>query len=240
MDITKNLKLFKIYELNELNIVNWFGNRPVEHKRINPIKKYIEKHSRVEGIIYLAKDKKDVYHCYDGIHRYIAIRELIKQKKQYENLLGMIELYDISVLVDIMNYDETSIQERFLNINSSLPVPHLYTSTERELDKRHTIEDVWKYISRHYPIFVKTSRRTNIPNINCTDFSDKFYNILSSVELPFNTEKWIDILKRFNTFMEESSIMTIKQSKKCTDNDFYWFSSSLWDEKLIEFIINYV
>ena len=57
------IKIINIESLMKFNIYNWKFNRPINQSRIQPIVEYIEKHKRIEGIIYLAKHN-DNYYCY--------------------------------------------------------------------------------------------------------------------------------------------------------------------------------
>lgn len=237
------IEITNIENLMKLNISNWKYNRPVNRTRIPHIMEYIKKYRRVEGIIYLAK-KDNVYFCYDGIHRYNGIKKLIKEQQEYFNMLGTHDVLQIKLVIDIMPYDEKSIQERFININSSLPVPTMYTDSDRRIDKLDITEKVFDYIHTTYSSFIKASRKTNIPNTNSTQFAEKFNSILDVIH-HYDIEYWIRQFELFNTFMKSRDIKTriskkdemfstIKlssaQERKCSDYDFYCFAASNWED----------
>lgn len=244
------IEIINIDSLMKFNIYNWKFNRPVNQSRIPPIVEYIQKHKCIEGIIYLAK-QCDSYYCYDGIHRYSGIKQIVKQQNEYMDLLGTHDILQINVVIDIMPYDEDKIHERFININSSLPVPSIYTDSERKLDRIHITEKLYKYIHTKYSLFVKASRKTNIPNTNSTQFAEKFNNILDT-ECTYNIEYWKETFHNFNEFMKSRRIKTklsrhdnieyavlklsCKQEHKCAENDFYCFAATNWEDYFVHYL----
>jgi len=231
----------------KLNIHNWKFNRPVDMSRIPSIVEYIQNHQRVEGIIYLA-EQGDEYYCYDGIHRYNGIKQLVKKQQEYIDLLGTHDVLQMKVVIDIIPYDENKIKERFININSSLPVPVIYTETECKLDRIHITEEVYEYIHSKYGNFIKASRKTNIPNTNSTEFSEKFNKILDTT-CNYDIEYWKLAFNKFNDFMKSRQIKTKttkedkmlsvlklspKQQDKCCKHDFYCFAANNWEDYFIE------
>lgn len=199
-------EIINIENLMKLDIHNWKFNRPVDMSRIPSIIEYIQKHQRVEGIIYLAKQGTR-YYCYDGIHRYNGIKELVKQQQEYLDILGSCDTLQLNVVIDVIPYDDIKIQERFININSSLPVPTIYTESERKLDRIHITKNVYEYIYPKYSNFIKASRKTNVPNTNSTQFIDKFNKILDIIP-NYDLEYWKQAFYEFNKFMKSRQIKT--------------------------------
>lgn len=244
------IKIINIESLMKFNIYNWKFNRPINQSRIPPIVEYIEKHKCIEGIIYLAKHN-DNYYCYDGIHRYTGIKQIVKEQVEYIDILGgSCDILQINVVIDIMPYDEAKIHERFININSSLPVPSIYTDSERKLDRIHITEKLYEYIHLNYSCFIKASRKTNIPNINSSQFAEKFNKILDTM-CNYNIEYWKQSLHTFNDFIKSREIkvklsrrdsrysvlkLSHKQRIKCSENDFYCFAASDWEDYFIYYL----
>jgi hypothetical protein len=251
------LRLISIGQFIKMKVNNWKYNRPADKSRIQPIMNYIKEYRRVEGIIYLA-ERDDIFYCYDGIHRVFAIISLVKQYQEYHDILGSSDILDIEVVLDIMPYNDEMIKERFININSSLPVPSIYTEQDQTIGKLQIVQSIWKYIETQYHTFVMSSRKTNVPNTNSTEFSDKFSVILDSVNLPektkmslYDEDYWKTTFCQFNDFMKSRIIKTtysrydklystLRMSKhqqaKCIKYDFYCFGSRRWEDYLMYFL----
>lgn len=254
---TNRLLLVNIEQFIKMKIKNWRYNRPADNSRIPLIMNYIKKHQRVEGIIYLA-EKDDILFCYDGIHRFLAIDSLVKEYQEYHDILGSSGILDIEIILDIMPFDDEMIKERFININSSLPVPSIYTEKDQTIGKLQIIQVMWKYIEKQHFMFVMSSRKTNVPNINSSEFTDKFSVILDHTDLPeknktcvYDKDYWKTLFCQFNTFMKSRIIKTryskhdklystLKMSKhqqeKCKKYDFYCFGAKDWDDYLLYFL----
>lgn len=267
--IYNHVYLISINELMNMNIDNWKFNRPVDTSRIQPIYHYIQQHKKIEGMIYLAKTQHDnQYICYDGIHRIHGIKYYYKQLLQNHEFEGMLGLDCnhpcFSVFVDIIPYDEYVIKDRFININKSLPVPTIYTDNDRQLNKIRICEYLFSYIQDKYPLFIKTTKRYNIPNINSTQFTELFSNILNNLPekyhiyvSEYNKTFWLETLMSFNIFMKNMKIiykkvklntnkynenmyiqlhLSTQQYKKCSSHDMFIFASSQWDKYFIHFL----
>lgn len=251
------LRLISIGQLIKMKVNNWKYNRPVDKSRIQPIVNYIQEHRRVEGIIYLAENN-GIFYCYDGIHRVFAIIALVKQYQEYQDILGSSDILDIEIVLDIMPYNDELIKERFININSSLPVPSLYTEQDQMIGKIQIVQSIWRYIETQYHTFVMSSRKTNVPNTNSSEFSDKFSAILDNVNLPektkmslYDEDYWKTVFCQFNDFMKSRIIKTTysrldklystlrmseHQKAKCKKHDFYCFGSRRWEDYLMYFL----
>lgn len=244
-----NVKQMNYDDFLKLNISNWKYNRPLDRSRVPDIIHYIKKNHRIEGIIYLAYQKdSNTYYCYDGIHRYHAIKQIYKDQDTFSDILGIYQL-DFTIMVDIMEYKDEIIRERFININSSLPVPTVYTEYEQKLDKIKLLEHIFSYICDLYPSFVKSNRKTNVPNINSFIFNEQFSNIIDQHGL-YDFEYWKNQMKQFNLFMSNLQIkstnpkticynyikLTATQKQKCEKYCFYCFASKNWDQYFLYFL----
>lgn len=259
-----------IDEMMKMNISNWEFNRPVDTSRIVPIYDYIQQNKQVEGIIYLAQlPSNNEYICYDGIHRIHGIKRYYKETIQdnetdFEGMLGLNHDHQLfSVLVDIIPYNEYIVKERFININKSLPVPSIYTEKERQLNKIRICEYIFSYIQDKYPLFIKTTKRYNVPNINSTQFTELFTNVLTHLPEKYqiyvsedNKSFWLEQLLSFNLFMKGLKIihkkvnynkkiernnysqlyLSYQQFKKCSSNNMFLFASSDWDKYFLHFL----
>jgi len=193
------MKIMSTSEFMKIKVENWKYNRPIDINRLPEIIKYIEEMNRMEGIIYLAK-KDEIYYCYDGIHRYNALKEIYRKREEYGDLLGIMNT-DMIVNVDIMEYNEEMIKKRFININSSIPVPEVYTEAERKLDKIYGVEEVMKYMMKHYPEFVRNTQRVMKPNVNKTEFMDVLKRKMDENGV-YRSEYWIERIEDENNRMK--------------------------------------
>lgn len=250
-----NLNLTSLYKYKHV-ICNWKHNRPMDDLRIQPIMNYIEKTGRVEGIIYFAKktiNNKFTLECYDGIHRLHALFKLYEKRNAYQDILGL-DNKPIMVLLDIMEFDEKMVMERFININSSLPVPEIYTEKDKNIDNIKLIEKLQRYYKDNYRVFIKNSDKTNIPHTNFTDFADKMKYILNNCSIETrNFEAWKNIHEQFNDFMKHLKIkktyskkdqkygvlkLTDNQRNKCEQHNMYVFAATDWEEYFIYYLEN--
>jgi hypothetical protein len=249
------IKIMRMSELMEMKVENWKYNRPMDMNRLPEIIKYMEEMCRMEGIIYLAK-KDEIYYCYDGIHRYNALREVYRKREEFGDLLGIMNT-EIMVNVDIMEYNEEMIRKRFININSSIPVPEVYTEAERKLDKIRGLEEVMEYMMKRYSEFVRNTKRVMKPNVSKTELMDVLKRKMEEDGV-YRSEYWIDRIEKENNRMKymryeikegkhkemnkemnkemkkEENILyvTKKQYEKCFKNGMYIFMRDEWRDKL--------
>lgn len=170
-----NLHILSHNTICKWKVDNWKFNRPVSKERIENIINYIKKTGKVEGIIYLAKDKdKEVYAVYDGVHRLTALKEIYQS--QFSDMLGMTSF---EVLVDIMEYNDHAIKERFVAINSSVPVAELYTDAHKDLEHIKLVQQIVQYYQMNYPSFFTDKLNYRIPNIHSNIFTQNIDKIVS-------------------------------------------------------------
>ena len=242
-------------------VKNWKLNRPVDASRLPLIKNYIDEKHRVEGIIYLAKTNNGTYYCYDGIHRISALFSMEDDIHSYPDILGCPykPINNISVLIDLMDYNEEIIKERFVNINSSMPVPELYIDYQRDKYIQILIESLYDHFQTNYNVFIKVSKNSNVPHTNSTDFNNKMFKVITSSNVETHEiEYWLSLINDFNKYMRELEVannnknknniikmkdfrmirLTESQTKKCVKYNFYVFAASNWDEYLLYFIEN--
>lgn len=244
-------------------IHNWNLNRPMDITRVPSIKNYINKTNRVEGIIYLAKTKNGIYYCYDGIHRISSLFSIEDDIKSYPDILGCPykSISELKVLVDVMDYNEEEVKERFMNINSSLPVPELYVDYQRDKQIQTLIESLYDHFRTNYKDFIKVSKNSKVPNINSTDFNNKMLNVITNSNVETREiEYWLKLVEDYNEHMSKLEItkkinsknkanankmevfrmirLTESQMKKCKKYNLYVFAASNWDDYFLDYIQN--
>lgn len=209
--------------LKSVKIDNWEMNRPPDMERIPHIQSSMRWQSYADGIVYLSINKTgDGYICYDGIHRLTAVKKLKEQK---------------DVIIDlILTYSEEKIITRFRQLNSCQPVPDIYTKSERDLQKKKTIEEVVKAVRSKCPGHFSGSANPNIPNENRDAFINKLTDLeertdqLTSIS---KIEHWIKYLNDLNDFARENlGVLApkLKQSQltKCDTSKWYLFAVKNW------------
>jgi hypothetical protein len=214
---------------------NWNKNRPADVTRINEIKEYYisEKVKFIPGIIY-AWDNNKTLEIYDGIHRILAAKELLKN-----------EGIEFRFLMSIYKTDnEELIIKDFKAINKSCPVPTLYTDeqTEFTLLKRVVCENVVGELCKRYSSFISPSRRPYKYNFN----RDVILEWLSDFEINWNIKNlsnmMIQELQGLNYFAKDYvQRHKIDVPKKCDNHNFYlWYlDKSFIRDKLENCIKNY-
>lgn len=151
------------------HINNWKFNRPPDHSRINKIKKYIMKDNQdcLDGTICLW-DNNGYYYIYDGIHRYSAGFELIKENK----------LNNIDVYVEIYKTDdEEKIKNEFKKLNESIPVAQMYTDIENDIDIKNKIEELFDIFCIQYKRYLVSTNNPRNGNFNKTILKNWLYEI---------------------------------------------------------------
>jgi hypothetical protein len=189
------------------NIQNWRKNRSADQYRVNEIyNNYLETNiDLLPGILYLWKSN-NIYWIYDGLHRYEALKKLDND--------------NVNILIYInLTTDENSIISEFININKSVPLPHLYIE-EYNANKIFICQNVAETLCKNYPNFVSTSRRPRNNNFN----RDSLIEFISTFDINFTIDGLHNII--YNLLMElnkKAKEKHIKVPTKCIKYDFYLF-----------------
>lgn len=216
---------------------NWNKNRPPDNTRINELKEYYlnEKVKVIPGIIY-AWDNNETLQIYDGIHRILAAKELVKENNNLQ-FTFLMNIYKTE--------DEDLIIKDFKAINKSCPVPTLYTNEQNELTllKRVVCENVISELCKNYQAFVSPSRKPYKYNFN----RDVTLEWLSEFDINWNVKNLSNIiiqeLQGLNYFAKDYVQRNkIDAPKKCNYHNFYlWYlDKSFIRNKLEKAISNYV
>jgi hypothetical protein len=210
------VELLVMEEFLSLSPQNWSKNRPPDERRIDKIKKFMVDNSVdiVSGLLYVWKNG-DKYTIYDGIHRYLATKNL--------KVKVMVRFVETS--------NENIIISDFIQLNKSIPVPFLYIEDSGEM-KRRTCENLAQKLCSTYPRFVSSSRRHAKYNFN----RDLLIDFLATLDIDFtkpdNEEKLWNELVGLNiyakSFVRDNKI---ECPKKCYMYQFFLF---YLDEELIK------
>lgn len=208
------LILYNLKQNKNYKIINWIKNRPADKHRINEIYNYYKDNNinLIPGIIYVWQHVKKL-HIYDGLHRYLAAKKLIKTTDRDFNILVYINL----------SKNESEIIDEFTRINKSIPIPSIYLENE-VLIKKQICEYIAEEFCKQYPDFISTSRKPHIYNFN----RDLIIEWLSTFKVDFNInnlEKIIfKILLKLND-KAKNQILTgnFQHPKKCDKYNFYLF-----------------
>lgn len=237
MDNGKYSILYKtsLKHIVKQNIVNWQLNRPVDNVRVPEIAKDIYDLQQVFGIIYIVyNEESSQFECYDGIHRYEAMKYLYSLKECKKHVK------DINVLVDISSqYDEKYIIDKFTTINKCVPIPELFVKKESNTNMRTKIVEITENFIKKYPKMFKSSSKPNVPHENRDRFMDKIMDIIIECDLEnVPSDIIIELLLQYNTFMKEhlnetntihNRKLTVTQKIKCDDNNMFIFWNKNWE-----------
>lgn len=223
--------------LLSLDIQNWRKNRPPDISRISDIIKTLKKQDYLDGFIYLfsKNGEEGPYYCYDGIHRFLALKKLHEEDPGYNHRI-FVHLYD--------NYDEENIENKFKQINKCVPVPEIYTESSLNLDIKTKVEFVVKKCYKKYRKHFSPSKRPSRPNENRDKMMDKITDFIrdNNLNYKFTKEKLYKIcVEDLNQIMKskyfEHSKLTSKQREKCIYNNCYLFILKDW-EKVLNIILS--
>lgn len=203
----------------------WSFNRPIEEKRVDEIKDYIEKTNTVDGIIYIAQIYRNIGSydlvCYDGNHRYEA---LCRSNKKYKVLISVLN-----------NASDDLVSHKYNILNSCKPVPSLYKDMDNKLLK-NLIRDVMFTIKRKWKNHVSNSVNYHKPNFNPDIFIDELYNMLRKRDdINYIDEVLLsNVINRSNEYyklivlknLSKKNCKSKKMYTKCVKNDCYLFSDN--------------
>lgn len=218
----------------DIPIVNWEYNRPYDPKRIPEIVCQLEKQEYVDGVIYLVLNDDELI-CYDGIHRIEALKLLTKQKTEINHKM-IIHYYN--------EYDEMTIKNKFELLNKCIPVPELYTHAHKKLHVKNTIDSIVKHYTTLYKEMFKPSNNPIIPHENRDRFMDKIDYIVTELNMEnIDFDTIIDNINAYNEYIKRNINkfkITIKQLKKCNDNNCYLFTNKEWHYAFVNYYRNEV
>ncbi len=210
------------YTFRTYPIQNWEKNRPPNLQRIQEIGQAIQRQGYTDGILYLFRFAKDVYMCYDGIHRFEALR-------------GLPETHNPRLLVHYVDeYNEEWVERKFKQLNKCIPVPELYTESQHQLEHIRLIQSAVDHVLHQYPKIFTISARPRTPNQSRDVLTDQISELVEHVRL--NDKNAVcGLLDRWNTYMRRSiettpsaCSLSPKQVDKCRKTRCFMFASKDW------------
>lgn len=184
--------------------VNWIDNRPPDQTRINEIMKYyIENHiDIIPGIISIWYNGTS-YQIYDGIHRFLAAKDLVKTMK--------------CIIKITSTNNMRHIKKDFNNINNSVSLPSIYI--EDNADKKFFCEAIVNNLVIVFPTFVSSSKKPNKPNFN----RDAIIDWLSDLPITFSKDNVNFYNQHLSNINEKAKKELFGKNKKCDEHSFYLF-----------------
>ena len=220
-------------ELIKLNIKNWNKNRPPDRSRIPEIIDLFNQKEYIDGFIYLFKCK-DIYYCYDGIHRLEALREYYNNYSNIKNHKVFVHIF--------MKYNEYKIEEKFKQINKCIPVPEIYTEAAYNLDFKDKVLFIVDKTYEDFQQHFSSSKKPHKIHENRDCMVDKITSFLEKYDLVrYHTKDQLyDLcIIQFNDYMLnnyfEKIDLSLRQKTKCIENKCYLFISKDWINLLENF-----
>jgi len=209
---------------------NWRYNRQPDDNRVIEIKKYINQHEKIDGIIYLAA-LHDKLVCYDGGHRLAAIDAILKDP----GLGNPCSCYS-PVLISFMFVDEEgAIIDHFRALNRCVSIPEIYTAAEAREDKRKVVIAVCGHYKGLYPSFFVGTTSPQLPHENKSRFESKLGELYEDLEKDGtcknlnNDATLLKILGDQNEYYKQNiPKISAKRKQKCIAADFYLFMKRDW------------
>ena len=215
-----NIYILNFDTLVSKNVRNWEHNRPPDPARVDEISRGIWENKQCDGIIYVAR-LDGILICYDGIHRYEAIKQLMARDNS---------LSKTSVLVfELREATHGKVLDHFRILNRCIPVPELYMGNQSQ-PKIEIIRSVVDHYCSRFPKFFSTSRSPRAPNENRDIFTDKLSEIFDKLK-PQSAQFFIDKLEVLNSFYRKKFLESTTISRnfqKCADHEFYLFFKREW------------
>lgn len=223
------------------NVVNWNGNREPDTTRIHAIKNYIKQNNYVDGVIYfqLSNDKKKL-ECYDGMHRFTAIRELYSETKN--------EGYHM-LIINVLPYnDDVFVKRKIIDLNQGRPIELYNDEFNANTIIMQLCNSSYRELLQRKPRFKKMYMSSIEPKIPNTT-KDKFYVFLKEIIIQFNLHnkthlELIDIVLKLNAHIKQHEYSNISLQfsdgiiNKIKKNDCYLFIFNDNKNKWVEIINN--
>ncbi len=217
---TKKLVCTTMSRIRDIDISIWAGNRQIDTKRVTEIEQSYtsNKYTSIPGIVSVVRipgnnGSNVSYQIYDGMHRMKAAQLFYKR-----NGVDMFIMF--SVLSDIKH-----IEQDFLDVNKSIPVPSAYFIKDSKIK---VCEDIVKYFTTAYPEFHKTTVNPRKPNFNPDTFFDKLSSIIIT---NIDSNKIIRHLLDINEILFSENPDT---HDKCKKYKFYLFANDSWIRMLTQ------
>lgn len=223
-----------IDKLVSLNIVVPDIQRDLDGERVDDIVKYqlefLKKHNTLcfIGDITIALFD-NTFFIIDGYHRFMSMKKVYLYNPEY--IIGVNIITPNSHL---------SMEDVFLLINKSEPVPDYVIQTTLDNSKRKVIDEFSRLFMNEYKHFISKSKNPKRPCINVTTFLDKFNTSviaksLSNAQEMMNYIKYININK-WKEIDKLHSIFCIDRAIKyncsalfiCCDADDRWIHNTEW------------
>jgi hypothetical protein len=210
-----DLMLYHSSDINFDAFSNWTKNRPPDQVRIQQIKEHFLNNNTllVPGIISVWNKFGDFY-IYDGIHRFLAVKEIVEQNPEREFFM-LIQLK--------LTKREQDIIDDFINLNKSVSVPSIYIE-DTDILKKTVCQNIAEELCKRYPAFVSPSRKPFIYNFN----RDNLIEFISTWQINFSKpgvqhlafQELLKLNTEAKTYVEK---MGIAHPKKCKYHDFFLF-----------------
>jgi len=216
------LDLFHSSDIDYSLFSNWNKNRPPDAVRIQQIKEHFLNNTvrLVPGVISVwepprsPSEPTERYYVYDGIHRFLAVKELIAENPQREFFL---------LIQFKWPKREQEIIDDFINLNKSVSVPSIYIE-DTDILKKTVCQNIAEALCKRYPAFVSPSRKPYVYNFN----RDVLIEFISTWQINFGKPgvqhvAFQELLKLNEEAKTYVLNMGIQHPKKCKYHDFYLF-----------------
>jgi hypothetical protein len=228
--ISKTETLYKANSKDIINVISkWKDNRPVDNKRVREIAKSIKQQDLVDGIIYIARikrNKKYEYECYDGFHRFSALKLL---KNNYNVLINILQANNDNV-----------IREKFKLLNKMMLVSDLYLEELEENDGNYqeTIELTCDYILAIWDDHCKTSNQPQRPHFNIDGLKNTLLEVLKNCDVKLNSDTLFsnieELNEKYRIKYKDSNLFSKNILEKCNKTGCYLFLTEFTNDLIRE------
>ena len=210
-------------DISKMRFKKWEYNREPSECKIDEITDIIVNRKRCEGIIYVSKIYGK-YNCYDGWHRYSAIKRSLEKNPELKSCTVILFVLKVKKNEEL---NKINVIEHFKELNKCDPVSEIFYEDPNS-KKRRIIEATRQYYHSNYKKFFVTSKSPRLPHENTARFDERL-SCLYNEKIPQTFEdfkKLLDEMSSKNRFKAH----TISNSSliKCTTNNFFLFAIKNW------------
>ncbi len=209
--------------ISKLKFDKWELNREPAKCKINEISDIILKNQRCEGVIYVA-NIQGTYKCYDGWHRYNAIKKSLYENPDLKNCNVILFVLKVSNNEDL---DNAKVIKHFKELNKCDPVSEIFYEDPNS-KKRRIIEATRQYYHSNFDKFFTSSQNPRVPNENISRFDTRLTSLYEEKK-PVSFENFKKILHDMSSKnVYKSHLMSKIALSKCTLHGFFLFAIKNW------------
>ena len=220
--------------------------RNLDHNRVHDIIEFQKQFFHQNNTLCFIGDLTiaiidDSFTIIDGFHRFSSMKHIYLLQPMYN--IGLTLIYPSSHI---------KIEDVFLLMNKSEPVPYYIMQTTLDLNKRNLIENFTTLFTKKYRIYISKAKQPHRPNINLDVFLTKLvqsdmFRVCTNAKEMMNYISYINV-NRWKDMDAKKTLLSIDKACKFSNDPLFisndvddeWINNTSWIEdfkKHTEYIV---